>query len=260
MIVKPFGFFGSQAEPVTENLILWYDMDQTSSYDYYGNPTFLENIGPSAPAGDSVTFADNYDLAYATSSVVNSVTFNQVSSTDFGQAANLNSNEIADLPGGVMGSEFTFEAGFYVGGALSDNPLYLVRMDQFFGGISRPGYGFRSDQFTLFGVFDYPYTSATTSQITSGFWHQLVAVGNGTNLAMYVDGQFTENIAISSTRPQVQNSGGTQVVGCNVLGNTRSWVPAGTYSFNYLRIYNDKALTAGEVAQNFSSKKAELLL
>jgi len=260
MIVKPFGFFGSQAEPVTENLILWYDMDQTSSYDYYGNPTLLDNIGPSAPAGDSVTFANNYDLAYASASVVNSVTFNQVSSGDFGEATNLNSNEIADLPGSVMGSEFTFEAGLYVGGALSDNVLYGVRLDQTLGGISRPGYSFRSDQFILFGVAGYFYTSATTSQLTTGFWHQLVAVGNGTNLAMYVDGQFTENITISSTRPQVQNSGGTQVVGCNILGNTTSWVAAGTYSFNYLRIYNDKALTAGEVAQNFSSKKAELLL
>jgi hypothetical protein len=260
MIVKPFGFFGSQAEPVTENLILWYDMDQTSSYDYYGSPTFLENIGPSAPAGDNVTFANNYDLTYATGSEVNSVTFNQVSSGDFGEAANLNNNEIADLPGSVLASTFTFEAGFYVGGALNDNVFYGVRLDQTLGGISRPGYGFRSDQFILFGVAGYPYTTATTNQLTSGFWHQIVAVGNGTNLAMYVDGQFTENITISSTRPQVQNSGGTQVVGCNVLGNSRTWVPAGTYSFNYLRIYNDKALTAGEVSQNFTSKKADLLL
>lgn len=256
-LAAPVGFFGAQVgEPVLDGLVLWYDMDRGTSYvDGFDE---FNNIGPDAPIADGVTFADNFEIIYDSGSLVNSVRFNQNSVSDFGYGNNLNNNEIANLPNAAMAGDFTFEAGFQTPGAVNDNVLYGVRLDQTLGGISRPGYGFRTDQFIFFGIAGYPFTSTTTDLLTSGSYHQLVCSCDNNNMAVYVDGAFTEDISISTSRPQVQDSGGTQVVGCNILGNAVSFVNGGTYNLNYLRIYNNNALDANEVLQNWNSKKTEL--
>ena len=86
-----------------------------------------------------------------------------------------------------------------------------------------------------------------TTTVNNGEWHQLTWVNNyDATMDMYVDGVLDTSIAdsatISTTNP------------LNVIGG--SW--AGFFEGNIanLQIYKGKALTAGEVSQNYAAQSA----
>lgn len=118
-------------------------------------------------------------------------------------------------------------------------------------------YGMRATS----GTSPYAYTSiwysSTTGDLISvsapqrpmewGYWYHLVATYDGTNLNLYVNGEFVNGVSTGAGRPAYQPNGYFKI------GTGDSRYANG--DIGAVRVYN-RPLTAKEVKQNFNAVKA----
>jgi hypothetical protein len=115
--------------------------------------------------------------------------------------------------------------------------------------ISRPGGNFVIGGDGATGVME-PVVSVSSPTISFNTWYQLVAVKNGTNIRLSING--VEYTSVTRTTFNWSNLGSTTAK----LGNRTEGDVAFIGRIPIFRIYRGKSLSASEVLQNYNATKS----
>jgi hypothetical protein len=219
---------------VTNNLVLYYDPDNSASYSGSGT-TVNSLVSPNLPGTMSnITFTDPYFTYNGTSSTVS----------------------VADTAALEPGSgDFTLEAWVYYS-VLAGSTRTFVSKTNNGGGAADWSYGFRTNGTT--GGTYFEIGNGTTSVISPSFtvstgqWYQIVGVWTNVasnSIALYVNGagQGSNSHSFAS----VKNSTNPLYLGSYNGGEFSQWFNG---RMGIVRYYNT-ALTAAQVLQNYNANR-----
>jgi hypothetical protein len=226
-----------QLQPVTSNLVLYYNPADTASYP--GTGTTINSLASPNLAGtmSNITYTDPYFAYNGTSSQVS----------------------VADTAALEPGSgDWTMEAWFRVtafgssqvvlgkfnNGGAADDVSYSIRMNTTGGLFAQLGSGSGSGA-TLF-------VNSTSYQTVINTWYQVVYVFTNVatnSLETYINGVSIGSVAHSL--PSILNSTNPLYIGSYNGGEFPQWFSGRT---GVIRLYNS-ALTAGQVLQNYNADR-----
>jgi hypothetical protein len=109
------------------------------------------------------------------------------------------------------------------------------------------------------GTTTYTYTAGNYnfgSQVLVGNWYQLTAVKNGMKVTTYLNGVYNAGLTMTNYRWNNLYTSGILCISkiYNAAPGAGSYMCYGKNTFSHMRMYN-RALTAEEVAQNFSANR-----
>jgi hypothetical protein len=224
-----------QLQPVTSNLVLYYDPGNTASYPGTGT-TINSLVAPNLTGTMSnITFTDPYFVYNGTSSTVS----------------------VADTAALEPGAgDFSLEAWVYYS-VLAGSTRTFVSKTNNGGGAADWSYGFRTNGTT--GGTYFETGNGTTSVISPSFtvstgtWYQIVGVWTNVasnSIALYVNG--ASQGSNSHSFASVKNSTNPLYLGSYNGGEFSQWFNG---RMGIVRYYN-AALTATQVLQNYNANRS----
>jgi hypothetical protein len=221
--------------PVTNNLVLWYDPSETASYP--GTGTTINNLSVTTLPGtmSNITYTDPYFAYNGSSSTVS----------------------VADAAVLEPGSgSWTMEAWFNVASAATSGVI-LGKFDD--GGLAQDvSYSIRyNTSRSLFAQFSNgspaTFVDSSTYTFTFNTWYQVVYVWTNTvgtkTIDTYINGTLIGTV--NHTFTSLLNAPNPLYLGSYNGGEFPQWVNG---RIGVVRLYN-AALTAGQVAQNFTTDR-----
>lgn len=246
---------------ITDNLTYYYDFGEPTSYD--GVSTTITNIAPAGTKrGDAVIYAGTLDLGSQTTS---GTTYDPVKRTlqmggsggawDQYTTDQTWFGDITDADTDAWGSDITAEFGYYYQPhAWTGQDARAVYMSQRNAG---PGQNMESLGVGVFTVAGYSWPGGFIDN-TVGQAYILTISWSGTTAKRYLNGVFVDQVTTTALRRDA--NGSPTAWGClytQESGNDRLGGP--TWSeYQYVRFYEDKALSDAEVLQNYNANKARL--
>lgn len=228
------GYWTSYSPIVTDNLLIYLDSGDNSSYPGSGS-TWFDLQGASNDA-----------------TLINSPTY----SASFGGILSFDdaSTEYATIPNIGNQTNWTVECWFRLATSLSGKVTSIVSNQYDLGSKLNFSVGTNNAPINYnlaVGFFDGAWRSTTGFVPSTNTWYQVVGTYDGTTIRQYVNGVASGGTLTYSGTPQ---SGGE-------IRLMRRWDSAASSGnladgdLAIVRIYSD-ALTSGEVLQNFNSDKS----
>lgn len=246
---------------ITDNLTYYYDFGEPTSYD--GVSAAVTNIAPPATKrGDAVIYAGTLDLGSQTTAgttydATNGTlklggsggTFDQYTTDQnwFGDITNADTD--------AWGADNTAEFGFYY------YPVGWTGQTGVGANISQrnagPGQAMASYGLTVFSVAGYTWPGGDVTN-TEGQAYILTITWAGTVAKRYVNGVFVDQITTTATRRDANGSPTTWGVLYTKEGGNDRLADSSWSEYQYVRFYENKALSDAEVLQNYNANKARL--
>ncbi len=224
----------AQVTPITNNLVLWYDPSNTSSYP--GSGTVLNDLSPNPVNGtmSNITYFNPYFSYNGTTS--------QVTVPDNSKLE----------PGS---GDWTMEAWFYVNSFKTG--VILGKFDPG-GGSQDVSYSIRTTPtgglFSQIGTGTGAYVDSTIYQTSLSVWAQVVYVWK--NIATNSLETFINGVSVGSvthTLGSILNTSANLYLGSYNGGEFSQWFNG---RIGIVRLYNT-ALTSAQVLQNYNADKSK---
>lgn len=246
---------------VTDNLTYYFDFGEPTSYD--GVSAAVTNIAPAlTKRGNAVIYAGTTDLGSQTTAGTtyspvrrtlkmggSGGTFDQFTTdqTWFGDITNSDTD--------AWGQDNTAEFGYYYyptgWTGIPGEGVYFAQRN------AGPGQSMSSNGVGIFQVAGYSFPNGIIDN-TEGQAYILTITWSGATAKRYQNGVFIDQLTTSTNRRDANGSPTTW--GCLYTqegGNDRLGGP--TWSeYQYVRFYENKALTDAEVLQNYNANKGRL--